>query len=133
MSGEPHGFEKEYTEPDFKSKLIRYAKTAGREVVEKALWLYYASRSPATPVWAKTAIYGALGYFISLIDAVPDFTPIIGYTDDLGVLVAALATVTAYVTPEIKTKANEKLRQWFGEPDEAPSNHTGSQTGVPRS
>lgn len=120
MINESDGYEKEYTETGLKSKLIRYAKVAGREVVEKALWLYYASRSPATPIWAKTAIYGALGYFISMIDAIPDLTPIIGYTDDLGVLVAALATVSAYITPEVKAKANEKLRQWFGEPDQEP-------------
>lgn len=121
MTNESNGYGNEYTESGFKNKLIRYAQIAGREVVEKALWLYYASRSPETPAWAKTAIYGALGYFISIIDAVPDFTPIIGYADDLGVLVAALATVTAYVTPEVKTKASEKLRQWFGEPDEIPA------------
>lgn len=117
---EPNGFEKAYTENGFKNTLTRYARIAGREVVEKALWLYYAARSPATPAWAKTAIYGALGYFISIIDAIPDLTPIVGYTDDLGVLVAALATVAAYITPDIKAKADEKLRQWFGDPDKMP-------------
>jgi uncharacterized membrane protein YkvA (DUF1232 family) len=55
----------------------------GREVIEKALWLYYAAQQPNTPLWAKTAIYGALGYFISPIDAIPDITPVIGYADDL--------------------------------------------------
>jgi uncharacterized membrane protein YkvA (DUF1232 family) len=122
MTNEPNGYERQYTESGFKDKLIHYAKAAGREVVEKALWLYYASRSPETPIWAKTAIYGALGYFISMIDAIPDLTPIVGYTDDLGVLVAAIATVSAYITPEVKSRANEKLRQWFGEPDESPAN-----------
>lgn len=117
---EPNGFEKAYTENGFKDTLTRYAKTAGREVIEKALWLYYAARSPATPAWAKTAIYGALGYFISIIDAIPDLTPIVGYTDDLGVLVAALATVAAYITPDVKAKADEKLCRWFGDPDEMP-------------
>lgn len=121
---EPNGFEKAYTENGFKDTLTRYAKTAGREVIEKTLWLYYAARSPATPAWAKTAIYGALGYFISIIDAIPDLTPIVGYTDDLGVLVAALATVAAYITPDVKAKADEKLRRWFGDPDEMPE--TGS-------
>lgn len=125
----PNGYAKEYSESGFKGKLIRYAKFAGREVVEKALWLYYASRSPATPIWAKTAIYGALGYFISMIDAIPDLTPLVGYTDDLGVLVAALATVSAYITPEVKVKANEKLRQWFGEQDELAETHRGPTEG----
>ena len=115
MNMPPNGFEKDYSERSFNRKLLDYAKAAGREVVEKSLWLYYAAQSPNTPTWAKTTIYGALGYFISLVDAIPDLTPIIGYTDDLGVLVAALAAVTSHVTPEVKEKASRKLKQWFGE------------------
>ena len=66
------------------------------------------------PVWAKTAIYGALGYFISPIDAIPDITPVIGYADDLAVLAAAVATVATYITADVKQRAAEKLRGWFG-------------------
>ncbi len=110
---EPKGFEKEYSEHDFWKKVGGYARSAGREVVELALQLYYAAQSPDTPRWAKAAIYGALGYFISVIDAIPDLTPIVGYTDDLGVLVAALAAVASNVTPEIKEKAADKAREWF--------------------
>ena len=75
-------YEKKYTEDSFWDKVVKFAKTAGREVIEKALWLYYAAQQPNTPLWAKTAIYGALGYFISPIDAIPDITPVIGYADD---------------------------------------------------
>jgi uncharacterized membrane protein YkvA (DUF1232 family) len=46
-------------------------------------------------------IYGALAYFIFPLDAVPDFVPMTGYTDGLGVLAAAVATTAAYITPEI--------------------------------
>ena len=111
-------FEKDYTEPKFFEKLKKYAKNAGFDVVEKALQLYYASDSKDTPPWAKTVIYGALGYFISIVDAVPDLTPIIGYTDDLGVMVAALAAVAINITPEIKDQAKQKTTDWLGERDD---------------
>ena len=107
-------YEKKYTDDSFWDKVIRFAKTAGREVIEKALWLYYAAQQPNTPVWAKTAIYGALGYFISPIDAIPDITPVVGYVDDLAVLAAAVATVATYITAEVKQRASEKLTGWFG-------------------
>jgi len=110
------GFGIEYSDKSFWDKLKAYALIAGREVVEKALILYYTARAPATPAWAKATIIGALGYFISLIDAIPDLTPIIGYTDDLGVMVAALAVVAASVTPEIRAQAKQKLSEWFKEP-----------------
>ena len=112
---ERHGFENKYSDKGFWDKVIAFAKTAGREVIEKALWLYYAAQNPATPAWARSVIYGALGYFIIPFDAIADFTPLVGYADDLGVLVAAVATVALFITEEVKEKAARKLRDWFGD------------------
>ncbi|HEY9036255.1 MAG TPA: YkvA family protein [Pseudomonadales bacterium] len=111
---ESHDFEKEYSEKSFRDKLSKYAKSAGVEVVEKSLFLYYAAQEESTPAWAKATIVGALGYFISLIDAIPDVTPIIGYTDDLGVLVMAVATVSIYINDNVKDKTKQKITAWFG-------------------
>ncbi len=108
------GFEQYYSEDNFWQKLLNFARAAGQEVVEHVS-LYYAAQEPDTPAWAKTVIYGVLGYFILPVDAIPDLTPAVGYGDDLGVLVAALATVAAHVTPEIKARAKEKAAKWFGE------------------
>lgn len=115
MAQEEAGFAKEYSDDSFWDKIKRFAKIAGKEVIEKALQLYYAYQAPETPLWAKSVIVGALGYFISPLDAIPDTIPIIGYADDLGVLVAAIAMVAAYITEEIKAKAEAKLNEWFGE------------------
>ncbi len=113
--GEPHGYETEYSEKGFWDKVRHYAKKAGREVVERALQLYFAAQAPETPVWARSIIYGALGYFITTVDAVPDITPVVGFTDDLGVLAAAIATVAAHITPEIRKRSEDKTRKWFGD------------------
>ncbi|WP_028452927.1 YkvA family protein [Chitinilyticum aquatile] len=102
-----------YSDGSFWDKVKGYAKAAGESVLEPALKLYYAASDPDTPVWAKGVIYGALGYFISPIDAIPDITPIIGYTDDLGVLVAAVATTAAHIKDEHAQRAKETLKQWF--------------------
>ena len=107
-------YSKEYSDSGFFDKLAGYAKSAGSEVVETALKLYYAMDNPKTPVWAKTTIIGALGYFISPIDAIPDFTPVIGYVDDLGVLAAAASSVALYIDDNVKKKAKTKMKDWFG-------------------
>jgi uncharacterized membrane protein YkvA (DUF1232 family) len=104
-----------YSEDSFWDKIKIYGKKAGREVVEKALWLFYAAQSPGTPKWARTAIYGALAYFIFPLDAIPDFAPLVGYTDDLGVLVAALGTVASYITDDVKRQASTRSAAWFGD------------------
>lgn len=106
-------FEKEFSENNFWTKIKKFAKVAGESVLEPALKLYYSAQDPETPAWAKTTVYGALGYFISPIDAIPDITPIVGYSDDLGVLVAAIAAVAAYIKEEHKEKAKKTLEQWF--------------------
>src|SRR5689334_742367 len=79
-------FAGEYSAERFHEKLARHAKRAGSQVVEKALWLYYAAEDPQSPKWAKGIILGALGYFIVPFDGVPDLLLGVGYTDDLGVL-----------------------------------------------
>ncbi|HET8707177.1 MAG TPA: YkvA family protein [Pseudomonadales bacterium] len=109
------GYEREYSETGFWAKIKDFALSAGGEVIEKALTLYYAAQSPGTPLWAKTVIYAALGYFILTVDAIPDLTPGIGFADDLGVLVTAIATVAAYLRPELRDKAQTKMKDWFGE------------------
>lgn len=110
--------QEEYTEAGFWNKIKLFSQQAGREVVERALWLYYAAQRPNTPAWAKSVILGALAYFISPLDAIPDLTPLLGFTDDLGALAAALTMVTLYIDDEVKTKSADKLTQWFG--DEVP-------------
>jgi uncharacterized membrane protein YkvA (DUF1232 family) len=113
MSEENNGYAKDYSENSFWEKLKSFALVAGKEVIEKALQLYYALQAPTTPGWAKVVIIGALGYFISPLDAIPDMIPVVGYADDLGVLVAAIATVGTYITDDIKAKAELKLAEWF--------------------
>ena len=117
MDNEQPGFGKEYSDSGFWDKLLKYGKIAGREVVERALQLYYAAQDPNTPAWAKTVIYGALGYFIFPLDAIPDPIPVVGYADDLGVLAAAVATVALCITEDVKQKARQKLRDWLDDRD----------------
>lgn len=105
----------DYSEAGFWEKVRKFARQAGREVIEKALWLYYAAQRPETPAWAKTIIFGSLAYFISPLDAIPDLTPLVGFTDDLGALAAAIGMVSVFINDEVKERARQRLREWFGE------------------
>jgi len=79
-----------------------------------ALLLFYALQDPHVPKKAKGIIMGALGYFIFPLDAIADIAPIVGYADDIGVLLLALAAVAFYISPATKCKARAKLEDWFG-------------------
>ena len=95
-------------------KIGQYSKQAGVKVVYSALLLFYAFRRKETPLWAKNIIVGTLGYFLAPIDMLPDLSPIIGYTDDLGVLSFGLVTVAAHINMDVKEKARGRLTKWFG-------------------
>ena len=114
-AGGIQNFEAAYSDEKFRDKLRRYARVAGKEVVEKSLLLYYAAQEEKAPAWAKATIAGALGYFIVPTDAILDLTPVVGYADDLGVLVLAIAAVATYINDDVKHKAAERMRTWFGE------------------
>ncbi len=115
---ERNKYQEAYSEAGFWSKLRRYATLAGREVVEKALLLYYAMQEEKAPAWARATIAGALGYFIVPLDAITDLTPAVGYADDLGVLVLAIAAVATYINDDVRRKTRERMVDWFGDDDE---------------
>ena len=103
----------EVDDPSFRKKLTKFARIAGRGVVERALVLYHCLRDPDTPKWAKSAIGGALAYFVLPIDAIPDLAPFIGYGDDLTALAAVLAAVAFYVKDDHRERARRALARWF--------------------
>jgi uncharacterized membrane protein YkvA (DUF1232 family) len=108
-------YEDAFSDSSFWDKLKKYAKAAGKDVVEKALLLYYAAQEEKAPAWAKATIAGALGYFIVPLDAIADLTPAVGYADDLGVLVLAIAAVSSYINADVRAKTTARMRAWFGE------------------
>ncbi|MFZ7198191.1 YkvA family protein [Avibacterium avium] len=102
-----------FSDEGFWDKVTGYAKKAGKKVIEPSLKMYYAAQDPETPTWAKGVIYGALGYFIFPVDAIPDVAPVVGYTDDFSVLAAALATIATNIKDEHVEQAKEKMKAWF--------------------
>lgn len=108
-------YQEHYSEPKFAGKLAKVAKSAGRKMVYAALLLYYVLKSPSVKKGDKTTIIGALGYFILPLDILPDFVPMVGFTDDLSAILLALHAVWKNITPEIKAMAAAKASELFGD------------------
>ena len=122
-------YSKYYSEKSLWTKLKKFSKLAGLKVVYCVLLLYYVMIDPGVSIKNKAVIAAALGYFILPLDAIPDLTPIIGFTDDLGVLLFALSQVSDSITPEIKARAKKQLEQWFGSVEENELNELEKQIG----
>ena len=98
-------------------KLRKHSVAIGQKTVYSVLLMFYAFRRSETPTFARTIILGTLGYFLAPFDSIPDLTPVIGYTDDLGVLSFGLVTIAAYINDEVRIKARKALKGVFGDLD----------------
>jgi len=76
---------------------------------EDLLAAYYCAFDHATPLQVKAALLGALAYFMLPFDAIPDFLPFLGYTDDAAVLLTALRLVAGHIRPEHREAAQAAL------------------------
>jgi len=110
-------YNSEFSESGFWGKLSTFFRQIGMRTSYAALLLFYAYKRKETPTWAKNIVLGVLGYLISPIDLLPDLTPLIGYTDDLGVLGFGLVIIAGHVNMDVKIQARKKVKEWFGELD----------------
>ena len=111
-------YQKDFSFNGLMSKIKETAKRAGLKAIYMALLLYYALESPTCTALDKAIIYGALGYFISPLDLVPDILPLVGLSDDIAVLAWAYSRIRHNVSDMTREKAKTKLKIWFGDFDE---------------
>ena len=105
----------EYSEPGLWEKIRDNVASIGLNLIYKALQLFYVAQSPDCPMKVKAGIYGALGYFISPFDLIPDAVPVVGFSDDASAIGLALLLAQMYITEEVKAQARSKMQEIFGE------------------
>jgi len=98
--------------------LTKKVKSLGVRLIYSTMLMVYAFQSDKTPMWAKRIILGAMAYLMSPIDGIPDLTPVIGFTDDLGIISFGLVSIACYIDNDVRTKAKTKLISIIGNVDE---------------
>lgn len=78
---------------------------------EDLLAAYYSAFDHQTPLQVKAVLVGAIAYFVLPTDAVCDFLPVIGFTDDAAVLAAAVKLAASHIRPEHRALAKDKLAE----------------------
>ncbi len=63
------------------------------------LALYNYLKDEKVAWYRKAIVIGALLYFITPIDAIPDLSPLVGYLDDLGVITAVIKYMGSEILP----------------------------------
>jgi uncharacterized membrane protein YkvA (DUF1232 family) len=91
----------------FRNKAQRVARKL--PFAEDLVAAYYCAFDRSTPLQVKTALLGALAYFVLPADAMPDILPLLGYGDDALVLATALRMVSAHIRDEHREAARQAL------------------------
>jgi len=91
------------------SYINKHVSKMGAQLVYAVLLLYFAYQQSDTPRWAKSTVIGAFAYLLSPLDSIPDLTPFIGFTDDMGVVMFALVTIACYINSDVRQKAKKQL------------------------
>ena len=95
-----------------------HLKSLSVRLIYSILLMMYAYNAERTPAWARRIILGAVAYLLSPIDSIPDLTPFIGFTDDLGVISFGLVAIACYIDQDVRIAARQKLMTIFEQVDE---------------
>ena len=107
-------YQKKYDERGFWNFVKKTGKAVGEPILRKALELYYAMTRPDMPIHVKLEIMGALAYLVMPLDLIPDFIPVVGWTDDAAALGFAYTSAQVYVDDLVREEADKKLKEIFG-------------------
>jgi len=104
-------FEKnvEYIEDKFSDKVKKTKKRIS--FAEDVVALYRYMKDDSVNWYRKLIIVAALVYFISPIDTIPDFAPLVGYLDDLGVIMAAIKYIGTEIKPYYRSSTELKIAE----------------------
>ena len=93
--------------------ILKILIKAGRSIAKPALEVLEMAIDPLTPTNVRISLIASLAYLIMPLDLLPDFMPVIGFSDDFVALTAILSIWSKYMTPAIRIRAEEKLNKLF--------------------
>lgn len=93
--------------------MLERLKAWAAALKREALVLWFASRDPRTPWYAKWLSVLIVAYALSPIDLIPDFIPIVGYLDDIILLPGAIWLVLKLMPPEVLLDSRARAQAWL--------------------
>jgi uncharacterized membrane protein YkvA (DUF1232 family) len=88
-------------------------KTWARRLKTEVVALWFCTRHPRTPLYAKVLAITVVAYAFSPIDLIPDFIPVLGYLDDLIILPAGIWLVLKLVPADVMRDCREQAARWL--------------------
>jgi len=88
--------------------LITAWSEKAQRLQKEAHVFYFAFKHPGTPWYARLIAACAAGYLLSPIQIIPSFIPVIGFLDDLVVLVVGFKLIQKAISPAVLKECREQ-------------------------
>ena len=88
-------------------------KSWARTLKNDGMTLWFCCRHPQMPWLPKIFALLVVGYFLSPIDLIPDFIPVLGYLDELILLPGCIYLILRMAPPAVLTEARAQATQWI--------------------
>ncbi len=96
-------------------KLRPWALKVGRVAARPMLQFYYVMDDERTSMLDKVLIYGAIVYTIMPMDLLPrSVFKLLGMLDDGLAVMFVYKRIKSRITPDIRSRVEERLDEWFG-------------------
>ena len=92
--------------------MLERLKTWADVLKREALVLWFGSRDPRTPWYAKWLAACIVAYALSPIDLIPDFIPIIGFVDEIILLPGAIWLVLKLLPQDVLLDSRARAQAW---------------------
>jgi uncharacterized membrane protein YkvA (DUF1232 family) len=91
------------------ARWLTMLKLTGRD----GLMLLAALRDPQTPRAVKWGTIALLAYVLSPIDLLPDLAMLLGWADDLALLVVGIPWLASRLPPVVRERAGQRVSRWL--------------------
>ena len=87
-----------------------YASVLSLSTRQKIAFFRKITFHPETPVYVKLLPIGLVAYLAMPFDIIPDFIPILGYLDDVGMIILVLVLMVRFTPPDLFTTLVQEVR-----------------------
>lgn len=94
-------------------RIIEQTRAWARRLKRDGVTLWFASKHPRTPWYAKALGAFVVAYALSPIDLIPDFIPVLGYLDDVILLPALIWATVRMLPADVLAESRAKAEQWM--------------------
>lgn len=95
-----------------------------RNLVNDGFTLWFCCQHLQMPLVPKILAVLVVGYFLSPIDLIPDFIPVLGYLDELILLPGCIYLILKMVPEPVLAECRAKAKAWLAEHKPTPRSIT---------